>query len=76
MLLETFCRELKEVMQVIRENPMEECSGSAAFYGQSATIPDRSLVGRIAYGYIDTLYVPFDGEKELEKEEEKKKNKK
>lgn len=73
---ETFCRELKEVMHVIRENPMEECSGSAAFYGQSATIPDRSLVGRIAYGYIDTLYVPFDGNKEFDAKEEENKNKK
>jgi len=62
---DTFCRELTEVMKEIRATHSEKCSGSAAFYGQSATIPDRSLVGRIAYGYIDTLYSQVDN-KEVE----------
>jgi hypothetical protein len=31
--------------------------GSAAIYGMSAAIPDRSLIDRIARGYIDTMYL-------------------
>lgn len=51
-------------MDEVRRNPREQCSGSAAFYGQSASIPDRSLVNRIAYGYVDTLYSPVDNQQQ------------
>jgi sphinganine-1-phosphate aldolase len=60
---DTFCRDLEEAVTVVRQNPQEKCTGASAFYGQSASIPDRALVGRVAYGYIDTLYLPVDNKK-------------
>jgi sphinganine-1-phosphate aldolase len=60
---DTFCTDLKEALDLVRQNPSEKCSGSSAFYGQSASIPDRSLVGRVAFGYIDALYLPVDNNK-------------
>jgi sphinganine-1-phosphate aldolase len=60
---DTFCRDLQESVDEVRKNPKEMCTGSSAFYGQSASIPDRSLVGRVAFGYIDTLYLPVDNKK-------------
>jgi len=56
---ETFIKDLTEVMAEIRENPSIKAGGSAAIYGMSATIPDRTLVERFAQGYVDALTIPF-----------------
>eukprot|EP01127_Copromyxa_protea_P002783 TRINITY_DN12734_c0_g1_i1.p1 TRINITY_DN12734_c0_g1~~TRINITY_DN12734_c0_g1_i1.p1 ORF type:complete len:544 (-),score=109.59 TRINITY_DN12734_c0_g1_i1:44-1654(-) len=52
-----FISDLKEVMDVVLQNPEEKATGGAAIYGMSAAIPDRSLIDRIARGYIDTMYL-------------------
>jgi len=58
-----FTQDLAEAMIKIRKTPSEENEGSSAFYGQSASIPDRSLVGRIAAAYCDALYIPINSDK-------------
>jgi len=57
-----FNQDLFEAMKKIRKTPSQENVGSSAFYGQSASVPDRSLVGRIAAAYCDALYIPVDSE--------------
>lgn len=54
---DSFIADMKEVMAEVLKNPKEKASGSAAIYGMSAAIPDRSLIDRIARGYIDTMYL-------------------
>jgi len=56
---EKFVADLKEVHAEIAKEPSKKPSGSAAFYGLSATIPDRTVVDRFARGYCDALYIPY-----------------
>jgi len=50
-----FEKDLDEAMSEVREKP-ELMTEEARLYGSAASIPDRSLVERLACGYIDALY--------------------
>jgi sphinganine-1-phosphate aldolase len=55
-----FIKDLNEVMDEVRKSPGTKAGGSAAIYGLSATIADRSLVDRFARGYCDALFITHD----------------
>lgn len=38
------------------KDPKMKPTGSAAMYGMAQAIPDRSIVGELATGFIDLLY--------------------
>ena len=38
-------------------NPAMGETKSAALYGSTASIPDRGLLGRVLWSYLDALYV-------------------
>eukprot|EP01125_Pyxidicula_operculata_P021395 TRINITY_DN8220_c0_g1_i1.p1 TRINITY_DN8220_c0_g1~~TRINITY_DN8220_c0_g1_i1.p1 ORF type:complete len:548 (-),score=128.18 TRINITY_DN8220_c0_g1_i1:27-1670(-) len=51
--------DLQDVIVELRKNPNQKAEGSAALYGMSAKIPDRSIIDQIARAYIDALYLPL-----------------
>eukprot|EP01126_Amoeba_proteus_P027425 TRINITY_DN2720_c0_g2_i9.p1 TRINITY_DN2720_c0_g2~~TRINITY_DN2720_c0_g2_i9.p1 ORF type:complete len:375 (+),score=65.93 TRINITY_DN2720_c0_g2_i9:622-1746(+) len=53
---DVFIQDLVAVMTEVLANPSQEATGSAVVYGLSSSLPDRSIVDRIARGYVDTLY--------------------
>ncbi|KAJ1656417.1 Dihydrosphingosine phosphate lyase [Dispira simplex] len=55
-MAEQFVRDLKEAVAKVKANPDQYEKGSAAIYGLATTVPDRSIVGDIARGYVDSLY--------------------
>ena len=52
-----FIRDVREIAAKLLNDPNAKEEGMAAMYGMAAAIPDRSLVGDIARGFIDALYV-------------------
>ena len=55
--------DLAEACRVCRDTPAQAADGLAGIYGQAAIMPDRSVIGEILAGYLDTLL-------KVEKEEE------
>nr|CAG4644750.1 EOG090X051L [Leptodora kindtii] len=53
---ERFLNDIQEAVTEILENPSEDAGGSAAIYGMSQSIPDRSMVSDICSIFLDTLY--------------------
>ncbi|KAA0190311.1 Sphingosine-1-phosphate lyase [Fasciolopsis buskii] len=53
---EAFVRDVATVAAELRENPQMHSDGVAAIYGMSAVIPDRSIVSRVARGFLDACY--------------------
>ena len=58
---EQFVHDLKTGVTEIMRQPKLKAAGVAAMYGTSQSIPDRSIIGDIASGFIETLYqaTPF-----------------
>ena len=56
--VELFLHDLADAVQGVKGCPAgdESVSGSAAIYGTSASIPDKSLVEEVAKAYVDILY--------------------
>ena len=52
-----FLDDLKESIKEASASPIKD-DGMAAIYGTAANIPDRSIVGDVARGFIDCLYLP------------------
>lgn len=44
------------VKEVQNAPPGKYKNGSGAIYGMASSIPDKSLVNQVAYGFLDTLY--------------------
>ncbi|MBN3311939.1 SGPL1 lyase, partial [Atractosteus spatula] len=53
---ESFVKDVKECVAVIMENPKEKTTGMGAIYGMAQSIPDRSMVTEVSYGFLDCLY--------------------
>jgi len=53
---ERFVDDVREIVAEIRLNPKAVTAGSAAIYGMSQSIPDRSMVGEIASMFLETIY--------------------
>lgn len=53
-------KDLKACAAEMMRDPAAPATGSAAIYGMSQSIPDRSLVGEIAGAFLDALYVARD----------------
>jgi len=51
-----FISDLAYAMEEIRKKPYEPPTGAAKTYGAATLIPDRSIIDRIARGFIDALY--------------------
>eukprot|EP00117_Sycon_ciliatum_P024194 scpid57351/ scgid20363/ Sphingosine-1-phosphate lyase 1; Sphingosine-1-phosphate aldolase len=51
---EAFVTDVKECTAEIMKSPRAKSTGSAAIYGMAQSIPDRSLVKEIAWGFLDT----------------------
>lgn len=51
-----FISDVREISEDILKNPPENAGGSAAMYGMAQSIPDRSLVGELAWCYLDAVY--------------------
>ena len=45
------------VHEVVHAAPGQFKDGTGAIYGMAEAIPDKSLVGEIAYGFLDALYL-------------------
>lgn len=54
-IADEFLRDLREGAEFCRQNPAPP-SGSAAMYGMSQSIPDRSLVDDICRSTLDCFY--------------------
>jgi sphinganine-1-phosphate aldolase len=52
-----FVRDVREIAAKLLADPHAKEEGMAAMYGMAAAIPDRSLIGEIAAGFIDALYL-------------------
>uniref|UniRef100_UPI00358F7056 sphingosine-1-phosphate lyase 1-like n=2 Tax=Myxine glutinosa TaxID=7769 RepID=UPI00358F7056 len=58
-----FLCDVRECVAEIMKNPEAKTTGQGAIYGMAQTIPDRSLVTELSYGYLDCLYntdIPSD----------------
>ena len=53
---EKFVKDVRECTEEIMKDPKVKPTGSAAMYGMAQAIPDRSIVGDLAAGFIDLLY--------------------
>jgi len=54
-----FIEDLAYSMEEIRKQPHAPPTGAAKTYGTATTIPDRSIIDRIARGFLDKLYLPL-----------------
>jgi sphinganine-1-phosphate aldolase len=45
------------VHEVVHAVPGQFKDGTGAIYGMAEAIPDKSLVGEIAYSFLDALYL-------------------
>ncbi|RKP09837.1 sphinganine-1-phosphate aldolase BST1 [Thamnocephalis sphaerospora] len=54
---EQFCQDLKAAVDEVRADPELSKHGKAAIYGMAATIPDKSVIGEVAKGFVDALYI-------------------
>lgn len=48
-----FVNDVKEIVKQLSKGPKGKASGSAAIYGMSQTIPDRSIVAQLCTEYLD-----------------------
>lgn len=53
---ERFIKDVRECTAEIMKDPKIKPTGAAAMYGMAQAIPDRSVVGELATGFIDLLY--------------------
>eukprot|EP01012_Entosiphon_sulcatum_P005729 TRINITY_DN125_c0_g1_i1.p2 TRINITY_DN125_c0_g1~~TRINITY_DN125_c0_g1_i1.p2 ORF type:complete len:538 (+),score=93.85 TRINITY_DN125_c0_g1_i1:2106-3719(+) len=51
-----FLSDLREVTEIIMRDPKAKTSGSAALYGTSQRIPDRSIIADMAFRFWDVYY--------------------
>ncbi|KAJ4835155.1 Dihydrosphingosine phosphate lyase [Turnera subulata] len=51
---ETFLRDLRESVKIVKENPGPVTGGMAPIYGAAGRIPDRSMVGELLVNYMDS----------------------
>ncbi|KAH8862623.1 Sphingosine-1-phosphate lyase 1 [Schistosoma japonicum] len=51
-----FIHDVKEAVKELRKTPNTKPEGSAALYGLSHMIPDRSIVEELAHCYLDAYY--------------------
>ncbi|KAK8743596.1 hypothetical protein OTU49_001150 [Cherax quadricarinatus] len=51
-----FLKDIREVTENILKNPTKDDGDSAALYGMAQSIPDRTLVGEMAWCYLDAVY--------------------
>ncbi|XP_022112100.1 sphingosine-1-phosphate lyase 1-like [Acanthaster planci] len=55
-----FVRDVRDVTAALLSDPTAKCQGSAAVYGTSQSIPDRSLVADVARSFWDVCYSTED----------------
>lgn len=59
-------QDVKEALDVIMEDPSVQLEGVMAMYGQSHSIPDRSIIGDFTKFYIDATYYTPDVHEKVE----------
>jgi len=58
---EKFVSDVREAAHQLRQDPSAMEGGSAAMYGMTASIPDRSVVSELTGIYLDSLYSSKSG---------------
>lgn len=58
---EKFVADVRESAHKLRQDPSATEGGSAAMYGMTASIPDRSVVSELTGIYLDSLYSSKSG---------------
>ncbi|XP_058971919.2 sphingosine-1-phosphate lyase 1 [Pocillopora verrucosa] len=51
-----FIKDVRECTAALLKDPAAKSSGMSAIYGMSQSIPDRSIVNEIAWGFLDCMY--------------------
>jgi sphinganine-1-phosphate aldolase len=54
---DVFGDDLKKAMSEIRANPAAPANSEAKFYGTASSVPDRSIIDRVARGFVDATYL-------------------
>lgn len=54
--VETFLKDLKECVAIVRGNPALSTEGMAAMYGMMAKVPDPSKIDQFLYRFMDDRY--------------------
>ncbi|XP_066974810.1 sphingosine-1-phosphate lyase-like [Macrobrachium rosenbergii] len=62
-IADKFISDIKEITADLVDNPPKVEGESAAMYGMAASIPDRSVIGEIAWVYLDAVYSTIGGKK-------------
>lgn len=52
-----FIVDLREMTNLCLQDPRSCDKGSAAIYGLAQSLPDRSIVDKLAWTYLDSLYI-------------------
>lgn len=55
-LVDRYLEDLRASVETCRHNPEQVAEGMAGIYGTATSIPDRSMVGDLLKGYLDTMY--------------------
>lgn len=56
---ESFVSDVEEIVKELMKDPKKPVEGKMAIYGQSQTIPDRSIVGEFTKLFLDShSYTP------------------
>ena len=51
----TLLKDLKEIVEVLKKDPNAGKGDVAAIYGTVASVPDRTVLKDVAYGFLDAL---------------------
>ena len=51
-----FVEDVRDGVEELRKNPVKGAGGTAAMYGASQAVVDRSIVKEIAWGFLDVCY--------------------
>ncbi|OQV17120.1 Sphingosine-1-phosphate lyase [Hypsibius exemplaris] len=53
-VVEKFLQDIRDCTEEIMKDPGQPDVGTAAIYGMAQSVPDRSIVGEMAWAYLDT----------------------
>jgi sphinganine-1-phosphate aldolase len=47
--------DIQEVVDILKKDPSAGNGETAAIYGTAASVPDRSIIKQVTYGFLDAL---------------------
>jgi sphinganine-1-phosphate aldolase len=59
-IADEFVSDVRDITAALLRDPSAKCQGSAAVYGTSQSIPDRSIVSDVAKSFWDVCYSTED----------------